>query len=80
MIDDSVIYQASERTQAAGMRPAPEDRVIWRQDLQREMRVTSETVRRWMRAGKLPPPDVDLSRRTKGWRLSTLRRAGIGLT
>jgi hypothetical protein len=56
------------------------DRVIWRADLQAEMRVTSETVRRWMKAGKLPPPDVDISRRTKGWRLSTLHRAGIRLT
>jgi hypothetical protein len=55
------------------------DRVIWRPDLQREMRVGGETVRRWIIAGKLPKPDVDLSRRTKGWRLSTLRAAGINL-
>ena len=32
-----------------------------------------------MKANKLPPPDVDLSQRTRGWRLSTLRAAGIGL-
>jgi hypothetical protein len=41
--------------------------------------VTDETLRRWMKAGKLPKPDVDLSHRTRGWRLSTLRRAGIKL-
>lgn len=57
-----------------------EDRVIWRADLQEQMHVSSETLRRWMLAKKLPPPDVDLSRRTKGWRLSTLHRAGIRLT
>lgn len=57
-----------------------EDRVIWRADLQTQMHVTSETLRRWMRDGKLPKPDVDLSRRTKGWRLSTLHSAGIRLT
>lgn len=59
---------------------APEtDRVIWRTDLQTELNVTSNTVRRWMLSGKLPPPDVDISRKTKGWRLSTLHEAGIRL-
>lgn len=55
------------------------DRVIWRPDLQEKMGVSSNTIRRWMLEGKLPPPDVDLSRRTRGWRLSTLREAGINL-
>lgn len=54
-------------------------KVIWRQDLQERLNVTSNTVRRWMLAGKLPPPDVDLSRKTKGWLLSTLAEAGIRL-
>lgn len=56
-----------------------EDRVIWRPDLQELLQVTSETLRRWLLAGKLPAPDVDISRRTKGWKLSTLRAAGINL-
>ena len=55
----------------------PIDRVVWRADLQEAMNVTSETVRRWLRAGKLPEPDVQLSRKTSGWRLSTLHQAGI---
>lgn len=59
--------------------PLEHEPVIWRADLQRKMRVSSNTVRRWMIDGKLPPPDVDLSRRTRGWRLSTLREAGINL-
>ncbi len=54
-------------------------KVIWRQDLQERLNVTSNTLRRWMLAGKLPPPDVDLSRKTKGWLLSTLAEAGIRL-
>lgn len=54
-----------------------EDRVIWRRELQKEMHVSSETIRRWLNAKKLPQPDVDISNRTKGWRLSTLRAAGI---
>lgn len=55
------------------------DRVIWRRELQAAAHVSSETIRRWMRDAKLPAPDVDLSHRTKGWRVSTLRAAGIDL-
>ncbi len=60
--------------------PSSEDRVIWRADLETSLNVTSSTVRRWLKAGKLPPPDVDISRRTRGWRLSTLHSAGIRVT
>lgn len=56
-----------------------QDRVIWRREIQTAACVTSETIRRWMRDGKLPAPDVNLSCRTKGWRESTLRAAGIRL-
>lgn len=55
------------------------DPIIWRCELHERMQVTSETVRRWIKAKKLPAPDVDLSLRTRGWRLSTLRAAGINL-
>jgi hypothetical protein len=41
--------------------------------------VGSEAVRRWIKAKKIPPPDVAISQKTMGWRLSTLRAAGIGL-
>jgi hypothetical protein len=58
---------------------ALDDRVIWRPDLQAQLDVHSETLRRWLRDGKLPPPDVDLSQRTKGWKVSTLRAAGINI-
>jgi len=56
-----------------------DDKVIWRRDLQTVMGVTSETVRRWLKSGKLPAPDVSMSRQTMGWRTSTLRAAGINL-
>lgn len=56
-----------------------EDRVIWRHSLCEIMSVSSETVRRWMKSGKLPKPDVAMSSRTLGWRVSTLRDAGINL-
>jgi predicted DNA-binding transcriptional regulator AlpA len=55
------------------------DRVILRNELQEIMSVTSESIRRWIRAGRLPAPDVAISRKTLGWRLSTLRAAGINI-
>ena len=58
---------------------APPDRVIYRQDLCQMLGVGSEAVRRWMKTGKLPQPDVAITRRTLGWRLSTLQAAGIGV-
>ncbi len=58
---------------------AIDDQVIWRKDLEQILNVGSETIRRWMVAGKLPKPDIDLSRRTRGWKRSTLRSAGINL-
>lgn len=39
--------------------------------------VSSETIRRHLKAKKLPPPDVQLSRQTTAWRLSTLQAAGV---
>lgn len=56
-----------------------QDRVIWRPELQKIMGVTSETIRRWMRANRLPAPDVAMSRKTLGWRVSTLRASGVNL-
>lgn len=55
------------------------DRVIWRADLPKVLDVSSETIRRYIKEEKLPPPDVDLSLRTRGWRVSTLRAAGINI-
>lgn len=54
-----------------------DDTVIWRRDLARRCKVTTEALRRWIKAGKVPPPDVDLSQKTQGWKVSTLRTAGI---
>jgi hypothetical protein len=55
------------------------ERIIWRRDLQSALRVSSETVRRYINSGRLPKPDVDLSRQSKGWKVSTLHAAGINV-
>jgi len=56
-----------------------QDRVIYRQDLYKMLGVTSETLRRWLHEGRMPAPDVAITQRTVGWRLSTLQAAGIRL-
>lgn len=40
---------------------------------------SSEAVRRWIKEGRLPKPDVALSQKTTGWKQSTLDAAGIRL-
>lgn len=57
----------------------PEDRILYRPDLCKALQITSETLRRWIIAKKIPAPDIALSRQALGWRLSTLNAAGIGL-
>lgn len=57
---------------------AEADRVVYRPELQTLLGgVSSETIRRWLLAKKLPEPDVQMSLRTVGWRLSTLRAHGV---
>ena len=57
-----------------------DDRTIFRRELMAALNVTSsETIRRWVRDKRLPSPDVNLSQRTQGWGVSTLRAAGINL-
>ena len=58
---------------------SPVDCVVYRAELCKSLGVVSETLRRWMLAGKLPEPDVKLSQKTLGWRLSTLHKAGINI-
>lgn len=55
------------------------DQIVWRPFLQQQLGVGTETMRRYIKAGKLPPPDVNLSQRRQGWNLSTLTAAGIRL-
>jgi predicted DNA-binding transcriptional regulator AlpA len=56
-----------------------DDKIVYRRDLQVTLRVSSETLRRWIKAGRLPKPDVSVSARTTGWRMSTLSAAGFSL-
>lgn len=56
-----------------------QDPIIWRRELNNLLQLSSDSVRRMLKEGKLPPPDVDLSRKTRGWKRSTLKAAGVNL-
>ncbi|MCL2076395.1 MAG: hypothetical protein FWH15_08195 [Betaproteobacteria bacterium] len=53
------------------------DRVVWRPEVCSNAGVVSTTLSRWMLEGKLPKPDVYMTRKRYGWRLSTLRKHGV---
>jgi predicted site-specific integrase-resolvase len=55
------------------------EHVITRKRLREIMGVHTDTVRRWIKGGKLPPYDVAMSRKSAGWKPSTLAKAGIML-
>ena len=61
----TVIFQLQKMTKETKI-----DRVIWRRDLQETVQVSSETIRLWINSGKLPKPDVQITGRTAGWKLS----------
>jgi hypothetical protein len=54
-----------------------DDPIIWRRDLQAATQRSSETIRRWLKTGALPPPDFHPSPQVMGWRLSTLTGRGL---
>lgn len=56
-----------------------QDAILTRADIMARLGVSRETVRQWIKAGKLPQPDVALSRKTVAWKRSTLSAAGIDM-
>lgn len=53
------------------------EKIIWRADLPALFKKSDETIRKWIKAGKLPQPDVQLSLQSRGWKVRTLHQAGI---
>jgi predicted DNA-binding transcriptional regulator AlpA len=53
--------------------------MIKQADLRKWLGVSRKTFLAWRKAGKIPPPDVQLSLRCVGWKESTLREAGINV-
>lgn len=53
------------------------EKIIWRADLPALFHKSDETIRKWIKAGKLPQPDVQLSLQSRGWKVRTLHAAGI---
>lgn len=60
------------------VKAVPEDKILYRDELCKALGgVTTETLRRWMKNGKVPQPDIAMSQKTLGWRYSTLLAAGV---
>ena len=54
-----------------------DDTIIKRGNLPKLLGVSSDTIRKAIKQGKLPAYDVALSRKTCGWLRSTLVAAGV---
>ena len=52
---------------------------ISRKALLAELDISGETLRTWRLSGKMPPPDIDVSKWSQWWRRDTLERAGFRL-
>ncbi len=50
-----------------------------RHELRAALGVSGETLRRYIRDRKLPPPDIDLGPKAQWWHRATLEAAGIRL-
>lgn len=57
--------------------PKVEDKMMMRADLCKALNISPETLRRWIKAGTLPAPDINLSLKTQAWRRSSLHAANI---
>lgn len=56
-----------------------DDKLLMREDLCKALSISPETLRRWMKAGAIPAPDINLSLKTQAWRKSSILAAGIGI-
>lgn len=54
----------------------PDDRVVYREELARLADVQSDTLTKWIKAKRIPAPEVAVSRKRQGWKASTLRALG----
>jgi predicted site-specific integrase-resolvase len=56
-----------------------QERYFKRHELLALWRVSGETFRRWRNAGKIPPPDLAMTKKSQQWKESTLRGAGLNV-
>jgi transcriptional regulator with XRE-family HTH domain len=54
-----------------------DDRLFTRAELARLLGICSDTLTRWLREKRLPPPDIAPTRKAQQWRRSSLHRAGL---
>jgi hypothetical protein len=54
-----------------------EDPLYTRAELAQLLRICSDTLTRWLREKRIPPPDLAPTRKAQQWRRSTLHRHGL---
>lgn len=54
-----------------------DDPLLTRAELAERLKVCSDTLTRWLREKRLPPPDLAPTKKAQQWRRSTLHRAGL---
>ncbi len=79
MNQKSTVHNETQFTSAVDLKKVPVDRILLRADLCKALSISPETLRRWIKAGTVPTPDINLSLKTQAWRLSSLNAAGIGI-
>jgi predicted site-specific integrase-resolvase len=57
----------------------PDDTLLKRHELVARLRISSDTLRRWLVEKRIPPPDIATTRKNQQWRVSSLRAAGLNL-
>jgi predicted site-specific integrase-resolvase len=57
----------------------PDDTLLKRPELVARLRISSDTLRRWLQANRIPPPDINTTRKNQQWRVSSLRAAGLNI-
>ncbi len=55
------------------------DEFLPRAELAKRLGICSDTLTRWIREKRVPPPDLAPTRKTQQWRRSSLQTAGLNL-
>lgn len=56
-----------------------DDKLLSRAELAAVLRTNSDTLGRWVRQKRVPPPDVKTTQKNQQWKVSSLRAAGLNI-
>lgn len=53
--------------------------LLKRPELVERLRINTATLGRWVREKRIPPPDINTTRKNQQWKVSSLRAAGLNV-